>query len=355
MGSDPVHGFLPHPRLRNGHLMTIYAWARPRRFPRLPRALARYFDVAPDTRVLAHCHWHESPRAHATLLCLHGLEGSSSAHYMSGLAEKAFAAGMNVVLLNQRNCGGTESLCPGLYHSGLTDDPRAVIEELRTLDGLPAIVVAGYSLGGNVALRLAGEYGGSAPAEVRGVAAVSPIIEVEACVRALEQRANVLYEWNFVKNLKARMRRKAAAWPGRFPVHRLRDVRTVRLFDDIFTAPHFGFQSAEDYYHRVSAMRVIDRVRLPTLIVAAKDDPFVPWQSFVDPGVAANPHVRVELSDHGGHCAFVARSGDAPGGEYWAERRVVSFALSLTRELEARPAPRSADARRPDRFPALRA
>jgi predicted alpha/beta-fold hydrolase len=305
--------------------MTIYAWARPRRFPRLPAPTTRYFDVADDARVLAHCHWQPEPRRATTLVCLHGLEGSSSAHYMCGIAEKAFAAGFNVVLLNQRNCGGTEDLSAGLYHSGLTSDPRKVIEELRANDELPAFVIAGYSLGGNLALKLAGEYGGGAPRELLGVAAVSPIIEVAECVRALERRTNLLYEWNFVRNLKARMRRKNRLWPGKFPIERLSSVRSVRSFDDVFTAPHFGFRDAADYYHRASAMRVIDQVRIPSLIVAAKDDPFVPWHTFRDAKVTGNPHVMLELLSHGGHCGFVGANGVG----YWAEHRVIAFASAL--------------------------
>jgi predicted alpha/beta-fold hydrolase len=335
--------FEPHPRLKNGHAMTIYAWARPRRFPRLGRPAERYFDVAHDARVLAHCHWQDDPRRAVTLLCLHGLEGSSSAHYMCGLADKAFAAGFNVVLLNQRNCGGTERLSAGLYHSGLTGDPRTVIEELRSTDGLPAIVVAGYSLGGNLALKLAGEYGQDAPRELLGVVGVSPIIDVAACVDALERRSNLLYEWNFVRNLKSRMRRKHRAWPGTFPIERLSSVRSVRSFDDVFTAPHFGFKDAADYYYRASAMRVIDQVRVPALIVAAKDDPFVPWQPFLDPRLSANRHITLELTEHGGHCAFVGRNGTRDA--YWAERRVIEFASAL-REAASRtaaqsPAPRA--------------
>ena len=334
--------------------MTIYAWARPRRFPRLPSAVVRYFDVAEDARVMAHCHWQPEPRQAVTLLCLHGLEGSSTAHYMCGLADKAFAAGFNVVLLNQRNCGGTEELSAGLYHSGLTHDPRRVIEDLRTVDGLPAIVVAGYSLGGNLAMKLGGEYGADAPHELLGVAAVSPIIDVGACVRALERRSNLLYEWNFVRNLKARMRRKHRAWPGRYPIDRLSLVRSVRSFDDVFTAPHFGFQNADDYYYRASALRVIHQLRVPALIIAAKDDPFVPWEPFMDPSVAGNPNITVELSEHGGHCAFVGHNGATPGGAtaaeptkadgYWAEQRVVAFASAL----------REAAARRADQSPAPR-
>src|SRR5512145_815406 len=151
------------PRFAGGHRQTLYAWGRPRKFPRLPAPVERYFDVTPDARVLAHCHWHRNPADHPTIVLLHGLEGSSLAHYMCGMADKAWAAGWNVVRLNQRNCGNTEHLSRGLYHSGLTHDPLTVLRELIERDGLPAIALAGYSLGGNLALKLAGEAGDSIP------------------------------------------------------------------------------------------------------------------------------------------------------------------------------------------------
>src|SRR5439155_25337874 len=160
---------------------TLYGWGNPRYFPGLPAPTIRYFDVAPDARVLAHCHWQRQPWAHPTLVALHGLNGSSDAHYMRGLASKAFAQGMNVVRLNQRNCGNTEHLSEGLFHSGLTADAAHVIHELTQVDGLRSFAVAGYSLGGNLALKLAGEYGAHAPKELVAVAAVSPIIEIGEC------------------------------------------------------------------------------------------------------------------------------------------------------------------------------
>ena len=118
------------PRFTGGHVQTLFAWARPRTFPRLPAPVARYFDVASDARVLAHCHWHDRPQEHPTIILLHGLEGSSLAHYMGGIADKAWVRGWNVVRLNQRNCGDTEHLSRGLYHSGLTHDPLFVLREL---------------------------------------------------------------------------------------------------------------------------------------------------------------------------------------------------------------------------------
>ena len=319
-----VSTFVPRPSLRNGHTMTLFSWGNPRYFPRLPKPTRRYFDVDHDARVVADCHWQEQPWSRPTILALHGLNGSSDAHYMRGIASKAFERGMNVVRLNQRNCGDTEHLSAGLFHSGLTHDARQVISELTQVDGLTAIAVAGYSLGGNLALKLAAEYGDQAPPQLLGVAAVSPIIEIGECVRALERRGNVLYQWNFVKDLKRRMRRKSQCWPGRYDVGRLPSIRTVREFDEVYTAPHFGFNGADDYYHRASAMRVIDRLRVPALVITAEDDPFVPVTPFRDPRLTENPHITLAVCAHGGHCGFVGPASGEDDG-YWAENEIVEF------------------------------
>jgi predicted alpha/beta-fold hydrolase len=319
-----MDSFVARPSLRGGHAMTLYSWGNPRYFPRLPAPTPRYFDVDHDARVLAHCHWHTRPWEHATIVALHGLNGSSDAHYMCGVATKAFSRGMNVVRLNQRNCGDTEHLSAGLFHSGLTADVKYVVEELTAVDGLPAIGVAGYSLGGNLALKLAGEYGDAPPAVLKAVVGVSPIIELGACVRALERPDNFLYQWNFVKDLKRRMRRKDRFRPGLFDLTKLGRIRTVREFDEAYTAPYFGFRDADDYYHRASAMRVVERVRVAALVITAEDDPFVPSESFRDPKVAANPSITMLASRHGGHCGFVGRASGEDDG-YWAETQIVDF------------------------------
>jgi len=352
---EPPLAFVPHARLRNGHLMTIFTWARRRRFPRLPAPERRVFEVDPRARVVALCHWHGDRTARATLLLLHGLEGSSDAHYMVGIADKAFAAGLNVVRLNQRNCGGTEHLSETLYHSGLTADPMAVLRELRDCDGLRSFAGAGDSLGGNLALKLAGELGDGGFPELHAAGAVSPTIDLERCVTALERRSNFAYQWNFVRNLKARMRRKAGVFPDRFPIEPLRRVRTVREFDEIYTAPHFGFRDASDYYHRASALRVVERIRVPTLILAAEDDPFVPCETFREPAIGGNPRITALVSPHGGHCAFLAAAHADEDG-YWAERALVAFVVDQCTTAGAggdanhpRPGHRHArDGRRPD-------
>jgi len=304
--------------------MTLYAWARRRAFTALPAAESRFFDVAADARVLAHANWQPDRRSAPTLLALHGLEGSSEAHYMRGLAEKAFAAGFNVVRLNQRNCGGTEHLSKGLYHSGLTADPIVVLNELRDRDGLTRFAVAGYSLGGNITMKLAGELGASAMPEVKAFAAVSPVIELEDCMQSIERRENRIYEWNFCRNLQGRMRRKAQHFPGVFDLAGLWKVWSIRAFDDRYTAPHHGYHGASDYYHRASAMRVIEHVARPALILSAADDPFVPPHIFDAPPVRNNPHITTVITPQGGHCAFVgAPSGGYDG--YFAEQLVVDY------------------------------
>jgi predicted alpha/beta-fold hydrolase len=323
-----MHEYTPRRGLRNGHLMTVFCWGRPRRFPRLPPPEDRVFDVDTGVRVLAHCHWQRDAAAHPALVGLHGLESSSSAHYMRGLADKAFARGFNVILLNQRNCGGTETLCDGLYHSGLTQDADHVVREIER-EGIDRVIVAGYSLGGNLALKLAGEYGDDTPPSLKGVCAVSPVVELAQCVRALERRQNIVYQWNFVRGLKARMRRKSVTHPGRFPIERLPEVRTVREFDEYFTAPHFGFRDASDYYHRASAMRVIDRIRVPALIITADDDPFVPVEPFRDPALTSNPNITLVVTEHGGHCGFLA-DADGQDDGYWAENQILEFAVRRT-------------------------
>jgi predicted alpha/beta-fold hydrolase len=198
-----------------------------------------------------------------------------------------------------------------------------VLTERGDRDRLGRFGVAGYSLGGNLAMKLAGELGGTGFPELKAVAAVSPVIELETCMQAIERRENRIYEWNFCRNLQSRMRRKARVFPDAFNLSGLWKVWSIRLFDDRYTAPHHGFAGASDYYHRASAMRVIDRVARPALILSAEDDPFVPPDIFRKPEVANNPHITTLITQHGGHCAFVSEPDGYDG--YWAEQQVVEF------------------------------
>ncbi len=315
--------FEPHPLLRNPHAQTLVSAFLPRRFPRLPRSVPRDFEVEPGTRIRGECHWQAAPQERPTLVLVHGLEGSSESGYMLGLAERAFVAGWNAVRLNQRNCGGTEALTPTLYNSGLSGDFRAVLAELIERDTLSRIFVAGYSMGGNLVLKMAGEFADAAPPQLRAVAGVCPCVDLGICADAVGLPRNFIYQEHFVRNLKNRMRRKAELFPGKFDLGPMARVRTLREFDDKITAKYCGFRDATDYYARSSALRVAAGIRVPTLIVTAQDDPFVPFASFSDPAIANNAHIRVIAPEHGGHCSFLSRyAGDA---RFWAEACVMEF------------------------------
>jgi predicted alpha/beta-fold hydrolase len=313
--------FTPLSWLRNAHAMTLAGALWPRPTPRLPRAEVRLFEVEAGTQLLAKCNWQKRARECPTLVMVHGLEGSSESGYVRGLAEMAFLAGFNAVRLNQRNCGGSERLTPTLYNSGLSGDYRSVLFELIECDKLPGIFFAGYSMGGNLVLKMAGELGAEAPAEFLGVCGVCPTIDLAVCVDALEAPGNRLYEWNFVLGLKRRLRRKGRLFPGRFLFDGL--VKTVRGFDDVVTAPTFGFRDAAEYYDRSSAIRVTRRIAVPTLILTAQDDPFVPFAPFRTAEVSGNPCIEVVAPEFGGHCSFISAEGGME--RRWAEARIVEF------------------------------
>jgi uncharacterized protein len=329
-----VKEFKPHRALRNAHLMTIAAAFWRRTFPRLPASVPRLFDVEPasaagglGTQVRGDCHWQQRPQEHPTLVLLHGLEGSSESGYMLGTAEKAAHAGFNIVRLNQRNCGGTENLTETLYHSGRSGDIGAVVRELIERDRLPEIFAAGFSMGGNLVLKMAGEFGPSAPFELRGVAAVAPAFDLARCADSLAEPRNFVYQTHFVRSLKRRMRDKARLYPARYGATTqnggMRGIRTVREFDDAITAPFSGFRDADDYYARSSAIRVVAEIRTPTLILTAQDDPFVPFATFERDEVRTNPHIRMVAPRHGGHCGFISQeTGDE---RFWCEARIVEF------------------------------
>lgn len=334
MPSKSNNDFVPLRWLRNPHLMTIAASFWRRRFPHLPASVSRTFEVEPGSRLRGECHWQKQPREHSTLVLLHGLEGSCDSGYMVGTAEKAYVAGFNVVRLNQRNCGKTEELTPTLYHSGLSGDIRAVLLELIASDNLLAVFAAGFSMGGNLVLKMAGEFGDAAPPEVRGFVAVGPALDLAACADALGEPQNFLYEHHFVTRLKRHMRHKARLFPELYPIDGMRTIRTVRQWDDVITAPFCGFANADDYYARSSALRLVAAIRRPTLILTAKDDPFIPFKSFASEAIRSNPNITFISTDHGGHCAFISARSDA---RFWAEARIVEFCAAQAERCSDQP------------------
>jgi predicted alpha/beta-fold hydrolase len=315
--------FEAHPLLKNGHAMTIASAFLPRRFD-IPLAEVRLFQVDPESRLLAHCHWQSGKRKDAPVLVIvHGLEGSSDSNYVRGIGEKAFHRGFHVVRMNQRNCGGTEALTPTLYNSGMSGDYRAIFEELSSGDGFEQIFFVGYSMGGNLVTKMAGEFGPAVPKALRGVGVVCPAIDLGASADALESLENCVYQRRFVNGLMSRYARKQKLFPDRYRSDGLGPVRTVRQFDDVITAPQFGYRDAQDYYDDVGAKRVAAQIRVPLLMITAQDDPFVPYASFLAAKIIENPAILFVAPTHGGHCGFISRHSGTE--RFWAEQRIVDF------------------------------
>lgn len=308
--------------MRGGHLQTLASFFLPRRIA-LPASERRLIEVEPGVHLLCHCHWQPDREKALTAIIVHGLEGSSESQYMLGIAAKGMAVGMNVVRMNQRNCGGTDALSATLYHSGRSQDIAAVARHLLQQDRISRFALAGFSMGGNLVLKLAGEWGSDAPAQFRGVVAVCPAVNLAASADALHFRRNRVYEYYFMWQLRQRLRMKARLFPDVFDLSRLRGVKTLREFDDKITAYYCGFEGASDYYERSAAANVVDRIAVPTLILHAANDPFIRILPETRRKILSNHNITFVETEDGGHCSFLAKP-DGDDGR-WAERRVVEF------------------------------
>ena len=317
--------FVPHPLLRGAHAQTLVSYFVPRRC-RLPQPEKRLVRVADAVQVMCLCHWQRGRERTPTLILVHGLEGSVSSQYMIGTANKAWTAGMNVVRMNVRNCGGTEALGPTLYHSGMSEDVGMVVKCLVAEERLEHIVLAGYSMGGNQVLKLVGEWGrdGTTPSQLRAIAAVCPAMDLAPSAQALHLPWNRVYEWWFLGSLRARLRRKCRLYPDHYHIAKWR-WKSLWEFDDCITAPHFGFADAADYYQQASASRMVEWIGVPALIIHAEDDPFVRISPETRKKLAANASIRFLPTRRGGHCGFLGAKVGAYGDRRWAEDRVVEY------------------------------
>ncbi len=313
---------MPRRGLRGGHVQTLASFFLPRRIT-LPTAEKRLIEVEPGVQVLCHCHWQPDRKNALTVITVHGLEGSSESQYMLGIAAKGMAVGMNAVRMNQRNCGGTDALSPTLYHSGRSQDIAAVARNLIHEDGISRFALVGFSMGGNLVLKLAGEWGREAPPQLRAVAAVCPSMNLAASADALHLAGNRLYEYYFMWQLRRRLKVKARLFPQVFDTSRMRGVTSLRDFDDKVTAHYCGFEGASDYYERSAAANIVDRIAVPTLILHAANDPFIRILPETRRKILSNPNITFVETEDGGHCSFLAEA-DGDDGR-WAERQVVEF------------------------------
>jgi uncharacterized protein len=308
------------PLFRNPHILTLLGNFWPRRYDtaRFP-AGSRFIQTDPDTQVLVQTQMPATkPRGEVVLL--HGLEGSGEAGYVHSMAWHVLEAGFIAHRFHMRTCGGTESLCKTLYHAGLTSDLHVFLRQLHAEGRRLPVFLVGFSLGGNVALKLAGELGETDL--IHGVCAVSTPIDLAACARRIGQRDNTIYERRFVKRMQSRL-----AATGRYSPAQLQKFRSIYEIDDHVTAPSFGFHGADHYYATQSSQGFLDRIRVPALLIQAKDDTFIPFEIFDHPAFKTNPCLRLIATDYGGHLGFLSRKGQ----RFWSDEVVIAFLTDLSR------------------------
>ncbi len=248
---------------------------------------------------------------------VHGLEGSGEAGYVRGFSAAGLRAGFAVHRFHMRTCGGTEKLGGTLYHAGLTSDLLFVLRQMQNQGRKPAFLV-GFSLGGNVVLKLAGELGAAAGALIGAVCAVSAPLDLAACARRLAQKENWIYEWRFVRRMRARLRAT-----GRYLSSDVAGLRSVMEIDDRITAPSFGFGNATNYYRTQSASRYLEGIRVPALLIHAKDDPIAPFDSHQFQAAGSNPRIEQCITEYGGHLGFLGRKPH----RFWLDEAIMEWIL----------------------------
>ena len=317
-----IEPFVPRRWLAGGHIQTIASFLINRHIQLTPSE-RRLIEVEPGVSTLCHCHWQPDRQSALTVIIVHGFEGSTESQYMTGFAAKGVAAGMNVIRMNQRNCGGTDCMAPVLYHSGLSQDVAAVAQNLIDNDHISRFAIVGFSMGGNLVLKLAGELGSQGPKQFRAVAAVCPSMDLAASSDALHLPSNRLYEQYFLWQVRRRLRAKARHFPGAFDLSRLQGIGSLRQFDDKITAYYCGFAGAVDYYARAAASNMVERIARPTLILHASNDPFIRILPDTRTKILANPNIKFVETADGGHCSFIAEAKGYDG--FWAEREIINF------------------------------
>jgi predicted alpha/beta-fold hydrolase len=302
------------PIVNNPHALTILGnfWPRELDFSLYP-STRKLYRTEPDVEVLVDSQSPQNPIAE--LVMVHGLEGAGEAGYIRTLAHHALTHNFATHRFHMRTCGGTEHLCNTLYHGGLTSDLLSYLKQLNTTK---PVFLTGFSLGGNVVLKLAGELGAEAQQLLAGVCAVSAPIDLAMAAHQINAPVNFVYQRRFVTRMRARL-----AATGRYPPGQLAKLHTLYEIDDKITAPSFGFATADRYYATQSSNRFLADIRIPTLLIAAQDDPLIPFRMYREAQPERNPHITAIYPEHGGHIGFLARQKP----RFWADETIVRWAL----------------------------
>lgn len=325
VASDERRGFRPHPFLPGGHAQTLFGALFP--WKRLPyKAMQRLVDLDDGDRLMLHddkpADWQETD---PSSLLIHGLGGSHASPYLEWAAFKLNERGVRTFRLDLRGCGAGEPYARGGAHCASWPDLQAAAEHITELAPRSPLHLIGYSLGGSLALNLAGELGDERLGNLTSVLAVCPPVDLHAVDTAFSRGAGRVYSRHFCRMMWKQIQRRLAAMPDPPEVDTSRRPRHIRQLDEQITAPFHGYASVEEYYNHASACHRLARIALPTMILAAKDDPVIPASSITR--YPLSPTIEISLMPSGGHLGFFGRQGD-DDDRRWIDWRVVEWVLA---------------------------
>jgi len=322
--------FNPVGLFKSGHFQTIYnaLFFNPKDLKN-----TQNFEVKLDDKNTIVCEYNKSNLnpTNTCVILVHGLEGSAKSNYVVSTAQKLLNNNFSVVRINLRNCGGTSHLSETLYNAGLSDDIKKVIKySIETLN-YKNVFAAGYSLGANMVLKMAGEYSSDYPEQLKGVVAVSPPLDLLECSYEIILPRNVLYDNHYRKRLIKTYKNKKRFYSDTVDLSLIKKIRTLKDFDNYITGPSFGYKDAEEYYQENSSLKFLPTVQVNTLIIQAKDDPIIPYNSTEQALKIDNPNITYLITEYGGHVGFTnsfsASKNDLD--RHWAENRIVEYVSQL--------------------------
>ncbi len=318
--------YSPPPLLDNGHLQTIYAAV----FRKVKGVRYRRERIATPDNDFLDLDWAETGSRKLAVIC-HGLEGDSGRPYILGMAKALNGRGWDALAWNYRGCSGETNRRPRFYHSGDTGDLQTVIGHAAGPNRYDEMALVGFSAGGNIVLKFVGERD-EVPDLIRKVVAFSVPCDLTSAALWLARPSNRIYLKRFLRMLHDKITDKMRIMPDAVSDNHFAAIKTFKEFDDAYTAPSFGFRCAEDYWEKNSCKPLLRNIRIPSLIVNALDDPFLPSECYPIDEASGNAFVTLEIPEAGGHVGFVS-FGD--GGEYWSEKRTVSFLCGSDANLRA--------------------
>ena len=315
--------FVPYPLLRNGHLQTIAASRIKRPEPGDWNDLrTERFTLFDNSEVLCHG-LIRNPEA-PTLFILHGMAGSHNSRYIMGLAEKTRRLGWNAVFPDMYDVS-TSGKPPTVFHSGCSSLISDLLRQASERLELKQVLLAGVSMGGNILLKMIGEWGASAPEWVLAAAAISPLTDLPGSTILMERPATFIYRRRFIRKLRNSMLRDAVRYQKYLDSEKVLQARTIRQFDEAFTVPLSGFSSAEEYYETQSSRLLLGEIRLPLFIVHSLDDPLLTSTALESGAARNNSSITLCLTKRGGHVGFLASGPDPGRDRHWAENRILDY------------------------------